>query len=137
MCIRDRYGERLTSPSLRITGAKTRLTVYIVLRGLGPSGFASSKNWYWSEVGGVNRSGADDAHRETKPSAHAPAPHARHDRSMARSSSVARVCFEDVSSVVCRRVQRPNGFNSTVCSRTLPTVEFQALSVSHFFTRIS
>ena len=39
-----------------------------------------------SEVGGENRSGAEDPHRESKPSAHAPAPHARHDRSMARDS---------------------------------------------------
>ena len=39
-----------------------------------------------SEVGGKNRSGADQPHRESNPSAHAPAPHARHDRSMARSS---------------------------------------------------
>ena len=32
--------------------------------------------------------------RESKPSAHAPAPHARHDRSMARSRSVGRPIFE-------------------------------------------
>ena len=37
------------------------------------------------EVGGENRSEAEDPHRESKPSAHAPAPHARHDRSMARN----------------------------------------------------
>ena len=60
-----------------------------------------------SEVGGENRSGADDHNRESKPSAHPPAPHARHDRSMARSSLVARPIFREKSIVLARRVQRP------------------------------
>ena len=47
-------------------------------------------NCYYLEVGGENRREAEDPHRESKPSAHAPAPHARHDRSMVRSCSVAR-----------------------------------------------
>ena len=41
---------------------------------------------YISEVGGEHGSEAGVPNRESKPSAHAPAPHARHDRSMARSS---------------------------------------------------
>ena len=42
--------------------------------------------WKWSE--------AESPYRESKPSAHAPAPHARHDRSMARNRSVARPIWE-------------------------------------------
>ena len=45
-----------------------------------------SKVYTISEVGGENRSGAEDYNRESNPSAHAPAEHARHNRSMARSS---------------------------------------------------
>ena len=59
--------------------------------------------WGWK----TERSG--DPHRESKPSAHAPAPHARHDRSMARSGLVARMIFEEKFPVVARRVQRPIG----------------------------
>ena len=51
-------------------------------------------------------------HRESKPSAHAPAPHARHDRSMARSCLVARMIFEEKCSLLAARVQRPSGFTS-------------------------
>ena len=50
--------------------------------------------------------------RESKPSAHAPAPHARHDRSMARSISVARPIFRILCSSPSRRVQRPSGFKA-------------------------
>ena len=62
--------------------------------------------WGWK----TERSG--DPHRESKPSAHAPAPHARHDRSMARSCLVARMIFEEKFHVVGRRVQRPICFAS-------------------------
>ena len=70
---------------------------------------SSNKN---RRLGVVSRSGADAPHRESKPSAHAPAPHARHDRSMARSCLVARMIFEEKSSLAGRRVQRPSGFAS-------------------------
>ena len=56
---------------------------------------------------GVKTERSGDPHRESKPSAHAPAPHARHDRSMARSCLVARMIFEEKCYVVGRRVQRP------------------------------
>ena len=62
-------------------------------------------------LGVVNRSGADAPHRESKPSAHAPAPHARHDRSMARSCLVARMIFEEKYRLTPPRVQRPICFN--------------------------
>ena len=45
-----------------------------------------------------NGSEAGVPNLESKPSAHAPAPHARHDRSMARSISVASPIFEKMSS---------------------------------------
>ena len=48
-----------------------------------------------SEVGSENGSEAGVPNRESKPSAHAPAPHARHDRSMARSVLVARQILEN------------------------------------------
>ena len=48
-----------------------------------------------SEVGKKDGSEAGVPNRESKPSAHAPAPHARHDRSMARSRSVGRPIFEN------------------------------------------
>ena len=66
----------------------------------------------YRRLGGENRSGADDPHRESKPSAHAPAPHARCDRSMARSSLVATQILEEKFNVVGQRVQRPRGFIS-------------------------
>ena len=75
------------------------------------------------EVGGENRSEAEDPHRESKPSAHAPAPHARHDRSMTRSSFVARVIFEEKSGGMVARVQRPRVFISGVCIVLLYKVE--------------
>ena len=48
-----------------------------------------------SEVGGENGSEAGVPNRESKPSAHASAPHARHDGSMARSVSVARQILDN------------------------------------------
>ena len=61
-----------------------------------------------SEVGGENGSEAGVPNRESKPSAHAPAPHARHDRSMARSVLVARPIFEkSITLLGPPRVQRP------------------------------
>ena len=48
--------------------------------------------------------------RESKPSAHAPAPHARHDRSMARSVSVARPILHNFLpgwATAASNVQRP------------------------------
>ena len=75
------------------------------------------------EVRGENRSGADDPHRESKPSAHAPAPHARHDRSMARSSLVARPILGEMSVLATPRVQRPIGIISGVCIVLLLKVE--------------
>ena len=73
-------------------------------------------------LGVVNRSAADAPHRESKPSAHAPAPHARHDRSMARSCLVARMIFEEKFIVPRPRVQRPicpTSFSVTFMKRFL------------------
>ena len=47
---------------------------------------AIARVFCWSEVGGVNRSGADAPHRESKPSAHAHATHDTTDQSGAISS---------------------------------------------------
>ena len=60
----------------------------------------------------TERSG--DPHRESKPSAHAPAPHARHDRSMARNRSVARPILENF--LLSGRPPRPTsiGFKDVV-----------------------
>ena len=81
-----------------------------------------SKDFQHLKIGGwgwkTERSG--DPHRESKPSAHAPAPHARHDRSMARSCLVARMIFEEKFPVPAARVQRPivpTSFSVTLMKR--------------------
>ena len=58
--------------------------------------FCISSTWWLCIIGGWGWkwSEAESPYRESKPSAHAPAPHARHDRSMARNRSVARPILE-------------------------------------------
>ena len=70
-----------------------------------------------SEVWGVNRNGADAPTGKTITAHIAPAPHARHDRSMARSSFGLRDGFEEMSVGMARRVQRPSGRNQFKSAR--------------------
>ena len=67
-----------------------------------------------SEVGGESRNeveapqpGIQAQRPRPRHARHAPAPHARHDRSMARSCFVSRMIFEEMSPVSAPRVQRP------------------------------
>ena len=83
------------------------------------------------EVGGEYRSAAEDPHRESKPSAHAPAPHARHDRSMARSSFVARMIFEEMCYVAARRVQHPSD-PALIVSDPYEAFPYQTLRTRNF-----
>ena len=67
-----------------------------------------------SEVGGVNRSGADAPHRESKPGADAHATHVTHPHRTHDTTDqwrdpcfVVRMVFKKMFSVVAARVQRP------------------------------
>ena len=70
-----------------------------------------------SEVGGAKRSGAEAPTGNPSPAPSASAPHARHDRSMARSSSEARaICglFSDTPPGSQKNVPSPWGVPSII-----------------------